>query len=371
MAKWMGACDCIITKVRTIAKALIRGLPIILNHYIPRQEKGNVPYVVENGVSVFTRSSNETARIVAEWFSTKSDDLKRMSENALKLAQPEAVFDIVVKVLKGMGEPGCIPDFNSYGIVIGALYKVRKTVEEEDMMKQMVVKHGLTPGQGTLVKLFMTLRVNREIWKAVELIEFLEKEGHSVGFESYELVVEGCVEKREYVLAGKGNVVACTKTPPEVRQQIIDAEVKKKADKDAIFVESNGHFDDDEEEVQEIYDMMAGGKTAKRVKSVKGPMDLHYRKAAKQSRQAGEEFGDEVQVEEGDEMLRENIYGYKRKQPRQRGASSSGSKRKATQQVQEETSDGDENVTETVYNLSSEGESAAHDEEYLGESDDY
>ncbi|KAK7256146.1 hypothetical protein RIF29_29581 [Crotalaria pallida] len=90
-----------------------------------------------------------------------------------------------------------------YGIVIGALCMVRKTVEEEDMMKQMVVKHGLTPGQGTLVKLFATLRVNSEIWKAVELIEFLEKEGHSVGFESYELVVEGCVEKREYVLAGK------------------------------------------------------------------------------------------------------------------------------------------------------------------------
>ncbi|KAK7251022.1 hypothetical protein RIF29_33883 [Crotalaria pallida] len=145
----------------------------------------------------------------------------------------------------------------------------------------------------------------------------------------------------------KGNVAACTKTPPEVRQRIIDAEVKKKADKDAIFGESNGHFDDDAEEVQEIYDMMAGGKTAKRGKSVKGPMDLHYRKAAKQSRQAGEESGDEVQVEEADEMLRENIYGYKRKQPRHGGASSSGSKRKAAQQVQEETSDADENVTET------------------------
>ncbi|KAK7273556.1 hypothetical protein RIF29_14612 [Crotalaria pallida] len=223
MAKWMGACDCIITKVRTIAEALIRGLPIILNDYIPRQEKGNVPYVVENGASVFTRSSNETARIVAEWFSTKSDDLKRMSENALKLAQPEAVFDNLrdinelalvdlvqvdqlveaVKILKGMGGAGCIPYFYSYGIVIGALCKVRKTVEEEDMMKQMVVKHGPTPGQGTLVKLFVTLRVNREIWKAVELIEFLDKEGYSVGFESYKLVVEGCVEKREHVLPGK------------------------------------------------------------------------------------------------------------------------------------------------------------------------
>ncbi|KAK4420151.1 Monogalactosyldiacylglycerol synthase 2, chloroplastic [Sesamum alatum] len=97
MQKWMGACDCIITKAGpgTIAEALIRGLPIILNDYIPGQEKGNVPYVVDNGAGVFTRNADETARIVAEWFSTKKDELRRLSENALKLAQPEAVFDVV------------------------------------------------------------------------------------------------------------------------------------------------------------------------------------------------------------------------------------------------------------------------------------
>lgn len=59
------------------------------------QEKGNVPYVVDNGAGVFTRSPKETARLVAEWFGTKTEELKRMSENALKLAQPNAVFDIV------------------------------------------------------------------------------------------------------------------------------------------------------------------------------------------------------------------------------------------------------------------------------------
>ncbi|KAL8488428.1 hypothetical protein ACS0TY_024633 [Phlomoides rotata] len=97
MQKWMAASDCIITKAGpgTIAEALIKGLPIILNDYIPGQEKGNVPYVVENGAGVFTRSPKETARIVAEWFSTKRDELRRMSENAVQLAQPNAVFDIV------------------------------------------------------------------------------------------------------------------------------------------------------------------------------------------------------------------------------------------------------------------------------------
>ncbi|KAF8092199.1 hypothetical protein N665_0422s0028 [Sinapis alba] len=97
MEKWMGACDCIITKAGpgTIAESLIRSLPIILNDYIPGQEKGNVPYVVENGAGVFTRSPKETARIVGEWFSTKTDELDQTSDNAGKLAQPEAVFDIV------------------------------------------------------------------------------------------------------------------------------------------------------------------------------------------------------------------------------------------------------------------------------------
>lgn len=54
-----------------------------------------MPYVVDNGAGVFTRDAKETSRIVAEWFGEKRDELNRMSENALKLAQPNAVFDIV------------------------------------------------------------------------------------------------------------------------------------------------------------------------------------------------------------------------------------------------------------------------------------
>lgn len=97
MEKWMAACDCIITKAGpgTIAEALIRGLPIILNDFIPGQEVGNVPYVVDNGAGVFSKSPKETSRLVARWFGPDSEELKRMSENALKLAQPNAVFDIV------------------------------------------------------------------------------------------------------------------------------------------------------------------------------------------------------------------------------------------------------------------------------------
>nr|BAJ87632.1 predicted protein [Hordeum vulgare subsp. vulgare] len=110
MEKWMGSCDCIITKAGpgTIAEALIRGLPIILNDFIPGQEVGNVPYVVDNGAGVFCKDPGEAARQVARWFTTETDELKRYSCNALKLAQPEAVFDIARDIHKLQPQPAAL-----------------------------------------------------------------------------------------------------------------------------------------------------------------------------------------------------------------------------------------------------------------------
>jgi len=47
--EWMGAADVVITKAGpgTIAEALIRGVPLLLNGAIPCQEEGNVPFVLE------------------------------------------------------------------------------------------------------------------------------------------------------------------------------------------------------------------------------------------------------------------------------------------------------------------------------------
>ncbi|KFK32604.1 hypothetical protein AALP_AA6G265700 [Arabis alpina] len=97
MEECMGACDCIITKAGpgTIAEAMIRGLPIILNDFIAGQEAGNVPYVVENGCGKFSKSPKEISKIVADWFGPESKELEIMSQNALRLARPEAVFKIV------------------------------------------------------------------------------------------------------------------------------------------------------------------------------------------------------------------------------------------------------------------------------------
>ncbi|KAL6286375.1 hypothetical protein ACE6H2_010765 [Prunus campanulata] len=108
-----------------------------------------------------------------------------------------------VKVLKEMSRAGCVPDLESFDTVIGAMCTVRRTAEAVDMIKQMVEKVGLTPRQGTIAKVAAALRANRDIWRAVDMIEFLERDGYPVGFESYELVVNGCLDCGEYILAGK------------------------------------------------------------------------------------------------------------------------------------------------------------------------
>ena len=56
MAEWMTACDTIVTKAGpgTIAESLICGLPVLLNGFIPCQEAGNVPFVIDNKVIYFT-----------------------------------------------------------------------------------------------------------------------------------------------------------------------------------------------------------------------------------------------------------------------------------------------------------------------------
>ncbi|KAL1552557.1 Monogalactosyldiacylglycerol synthase 1, chloroplastic [Salvia divinorum] len=97
MEDCMGACDCVITKAGpgTIAEATIRGLPIILNDYIAGQEAGNVPYVVQNGCGKFSKSPKAIASIVSQWFGPKQHELAIMSQNALRLARPDAVVKIV------------------------------------------------------------------------------------------------------------------------------------------------------------------------------------------------------------------------------------------------------------------------------------
>ena len=98
MQAWMRAGDCIITKAGpgTIAEALICGLPILLSGFIPGQEEGNVPFVVENGVGAFSESPEGIADIVGSWAS--GGELQCMAARARELGRPHAAYDIVDEI---------------------------------------------------------------------------------------------------------------------------------------------------------------------------------------------------------------------------------------------------------------------------------
>ncbi len=105
MPDWMGACDCIVTKAGpgTIAEALVRGLPILLSGFIPGQEEGNVPYVVDNGAGAFSTDPEAIARIVVRWFGPQRDQLAVMAQRAREMGNPQATLHIVEEVAQLLG----------------------------------------------------------------------------------------------------------------------------------------------------------------------------------------------------------------------------------------------------------------------------
>lgn len=102
MPDWMAACDCIVTKAGpgTIAEALVRGLPLLLSGFIPGQEEGNVPFVVEGGAGAFSTDPQEMGRIIARWFGPERENLARMARRAEKMGAPHATQQIVVEIAK-------------------------------------------------------------------------------------------------------------------------------------------------------------------------------------------------------------------------------------------------------------------------------
>lgn len=108
-----------------------------------------------------------------------------------------------MEVLRGMGGAGCIPDLDSFGGLISEMSDARKVNEVAELVKEMVCVHLLNPRKETVVKAVDAMMANRELRRAVGMIEFLESEGVGVGFEAYESVLEGCLEVRQFVLAGK------------------------------------------------------------------------------------------------------------------------------------------------------------------------
>lgn len=104
MPAWMAASDCIVTKAGpgTIAEAMAMGLPILLFSYILGQEEGNVTYVVENGLGVYTPQPSAIAATLVEWLAGGQETLLRMRHQCQRLARPDAALDIARTVIQSV-----------------------------------------------------------------------------------------------------------------------------------------------------------------------------------------------------------------------------------------------------------------------------
>ncbi|EJK46968.1 hypothetical protein THAOC_34337, partial [Thalassiosira oceanica] len=100
MDDFMRASDILVTKAGpgTIAEASICGLPCILSSFLPGQEEGNVPYVVDNGFGCYQGTPEGIADTVQKWLEASTENegnmLENMRERALTAARPDATLDI-------------------------------------------------------------------------------------------------------------------------------------------------------------------------------------------------------------------------------------------------------------------------------------
>lgn len=97
----MSSSDLLVTKAGpgTIAESMIRGLPVVLSSFLPGQEAGNVPYVVDGGFGVYT--GNKPLKIAAAVSRMMNDDslLGEMSRKA----RLESHQDATTSIARDMG----------------------------------------------------------------------------------------------------------------------------------------------------------------------------------------------------------------------------------------------------------------------------
>ncbi len=96
----LAATDVIVTKAgpATISEACIAGLPLILYDAIPGQETGNVDWVVEHDIGVFTPDPRVIGDTLLAWLGEGPEGLRRRAQRSRAQARPDAVFEIAAEI---------------------------------------------------------------------------------------------------------------------------------------------------------------------------------------------------------------------------------------------------------------------------------
>lgn len=96
-----------------------------------------------------------------------------------------------------------MPDSESYWKVVERCCESKNFELGLELMRFMVEEEGMMLKKGMVGRLVKAMRKVREVRKSVEVVRWLERQGCEVEFDGYARIVEGCLENKEFVLAGK------------------------------------------------------------------------------------------------------------------------------------------------------------------------
>lgn len=107
MKSFMAGADILVTKAgpATISEACVMSLPLIISGMVPGQEEGNVAYVQENDAGEFAPTPQLVAETVREWLDEGLDAIQRRSENAQRIARPDAVWEVAEEIWHYANQP--------------------------------------------------------------------------------------------------------------------------------------------------------------------------------------------------------------------------------------------------------------------------
>ena len=100
MPEFMRAADILITKAGpgSICEGFLAGLPMILYHFLPGQETGNVDYVVNNGAGIWASAPGQIVGVLKTWLDDP-DVLQRFAAASSHLARPNATRQIARRLV--------------------------------------------------------------------------------------------------------------------------------------------------------------------------------------------------------------------------------------------------------------------------------
>jgi len=95
ISEWMEASDILVTKAGpgTVAEAFVKSLPMIIFAYLPGQEEGNMQFVVDNDLGIYSTDAEVIGATASSWLADP-ERLAEMRRRAKTFAMPSASIDI-------------------------------------------------------------------------------------------------------------------------------------------------------------------------------------------------------------------------------------------------------------------------------------